>query len=78
MRYLLDANLSPAIADDLVDNGFDVLHVGDIGMLYATEEETEATPPVGKHTYVRSGHVPGPAGATSVTTTSSMSTTCSR
>lgn len=39
MRYLLDANLSPTIADDLLDAGFDALHVGDIGMLSATDEE---------------------------------------
>lgn len=39
MRYLLDANLSPAIADDLVDNGFDATHVADMDMLFATDEE---------------------------------------
>ncbi|MFN3218190.1 MAG: hypothetical protein ACE367_16980 [Acidimicrobiales bacterium] len=27
MRYLLDANLSPAIADDLGHNGFDALRL---------------------------------------------------
>ena len=39
MRYLRDANLSPTIADDLVDNGFDASHVADIDMLFATDEE---------------------------------------
>jgi predicted nuclease of predicted toxin-antitoxin system len=38
VRYLLDANLSPAIADELVDNGFDATHVADMDMLFATDE----------------------------------------
>lgn len=39
MKYLLDANLSPTIALELVDNGFDASHVADIDLLSATDEE---------------------------------------
>lgn len=39
MRLLLDANLSPRVADGLRSAGFDALHVIDVGLLRATDEE---------------------------------------
>ena len=37
MRLLLDANLSPSLTAGLVDAGFEALHVGDVGLLTATD-----------------------------------------
>ncbi len=39
MRYLLDANLSPKVADALVSAGFDATHVADHDMLTASDEQ---------------------------------------
>ncbi|MCB0970638.1 MAG: DUF5615 family PIN-like protein [Acidimicrobiales bacterium] len=39
MRLLLDANLSPRIVEPLIAAGFDAVHVGDVGLLVATDEE---------------------------------------
>ena len=39
MRLLLDANLSPRIADSLSAAGFDAVHVADLGLVTATDEE---------------------------------------
>jgi len=37
MRLLLDANLSPRVAQELRDAGYDVVHVADIDLLTATD-----------------------------------------
>lgn len=39
MRLLLDANLSPRIADSLSAAGFDAVHVADLGLVTATDDE---------------------------------------
>ena len=39
MRYLVDANLSPVVAERLRDTGHDAVHVGDLGLLTASDEE---------------------------------------
>ena len=39
MRLLFDANLSPVVARALNDGPHDAIHVHDIGMLSATDEE---------------------------------------
>lgn len=38
MRLLLDANLSPALAEPLTEEGYSVAHVADIGLLSATDD----------------------------------------
>ncbi len=38
MRYLLDANLSPKVADALFEAGFETSHVADHGLLTASDE----------------------------------------
>ncbi len=37
MRFLLDANLSPRLIRPLTAAGYDVTHVGDLGLLDATD-----------------------------------------
>lgn len=37
MRLLLDANLSPSILAGLAGAGFEALHVGDVGLLTASD-----------------------------------------
>ncbi len=37
MRLLLDANLSPSLSAGLADAGFGALHVGDVGLLTASD-----------------------------------------
>jgi len=39
MKLLIDANLAPRIADGLREAGFDVIHVADLGLLTATDDE---------------------------------------
>ncbi len=39
VRLLVDANLSPRVADGLRDVGFDATHVADIGLLTATDDQ---------------------------------------
>lgn len=39
MRYLVDANLSPVVAERLRDAGHDAVHVADLGLLTASDEE---------------------------------------
>lgn len=39
VRLLVDANLSPVVADRLRDAGHDTLHVGDADLLTAADEE---------------------------------------
>lgn len=39
MRLLLDANLSPRIAESLSAAGFDAVHVADLGLVTATDDE---------------------------------------
>lgn len=39
MKLLLDANLSPRIVDRLRTAGFEAIHVDDLGLLTATDEE---------------------------------------
>ena len=39
MRLLLDANLSPRIAESLRAAGFDAVHVADLGLVTATDDE---------------------------------------
>ena len=39
MRLLLDANLSPRIAESLSAAGFDSIHVADLGFVTATDDE---------------------------------------
>jgi predicted nuclease of predicted toxin-antitoxin system len=39
MRLLLDANLSPRVAAGLRDAGFDAVHVVDLGLVTATDNE---------------------------------------
>jgi predicted nuclease of predicted toxin-antitoxin system len=39
VRFLLDANLSPALAQPLRDAGHDAVHVVDLEMLAATDEQ---------------------------------------
>jgi predicted nuclease of predicted toxin-antitoxin system len=39
MRFLLDANLSPKLVQRLRDAGHDARHVGDLGLLTATDDE---------------------------------------
>lgn len=39
MKYLLDANLSPQVVAALLDAGYDATHVGDHGLLVATDDE---------------------------------------
>ena len=38
MQLLVDANLSPRVAARLRDHGHDAVHVGDIGLLSASDE----------------------------------------
>ena len=38
MRLLLDANLSPRIAESLSAAGFDAVHVADLGLVTATDD----------------------------------------
>ncbi len=37
MRLLVDANLSPALIEGLAEAGFEALHVGDVGLLTASD-----------------------------------------
>jgi predicted nuclease of predicted toxin-antitoxin system len=39
MKLLLDANLSPRVATSLRDSGIDAVHVADLGLLRAGDEE---------------------------------------
>jgi predicted nuclease of predicted toxin-antitoxin system len=39
VRYLIDANLSPVVAERLRQAGHDAVHVGDLGLLAAPDEE---------------------------------------
>lgn len=39
MNLLIDANLSPKVAVALRDAGFDAVHVGDVGLLTASDDE---------------------------------------
>ena len=39
MRFLVDNALSPVFAEELVKSGHDALHVRDVGMQAATDEE---------------------------------------
>lgn len=39
MRFLVDANLSPVVAARLSDDGHDAVHVADVGLLTASDEE---------------------------------------
>lgn len=39
MKFLVDANLSPVIAAALNDSGFDALHVADLGLATASDDE---------------------------------------
>ena len=39
MRLLIDANLSPRVAAQLSEAGFDAVHVADVGLLTAADEE---------------------------------------
>lgn len=39
MKLLLDANLSPRVAAGLRDAGLDAVHVEDLGLLWAPDEE---------------------------------------
>ncbi len=39
MRLLLDANLSPRVATSLRASGFDAVHVADLDLLTATDDE---------------------------------------
>lgn len=39
MKLLLDANLSPAVAAALNDAGYETSHVGDVGLLRASDDE---------------------------------------
>lgn len=39
MKALIDANLSPRIIDSLREAGFDAVHVVDLGLLAATDDE---------------------------------------
>jgi predicted nuclease of predicted toxin-antitoxin system len=38
MRLLIDANLSPRVAAQLADMGFDAIHVAGVGLLTAADE----------------------------------------
>ena len=38
MRLLVDANLSPRVAERLTREGYEAAHVADIGMLAASDE----------------------------------------
>lgn len=42
MKFLVDANLSPTVARLLRDAGFDTTHVGETGLLTATDAEISA------------------------------------
>ena len=42
MRFLVDANLSPRIAEILTSSGHDGLHVRDVGLLTASDEKIMA------------------------------------
>ena len=50
MRLLLDANLSPRVLAVLSANGHEARHVGDIGLLTATDETILEW--AGEHGYV--------------------------
>ncbi len=39
MKLLLDANLSPSVAEALRESDFDAAHVADLGLLRASDEE---------------------------------------
>ena len=39
MRFLVDANLSPRVADGLRKAGFEAVHVADLGLTTATDDE---------------------------------------
>ncbi len=39
MRLLLDANLSPRIVDALCDAGYESVHVADLGLLTASDDQ---------------------------------------
>lgn len=39
MKLLLDANLSPKVAEGLREAGFDAIHVADIGLVTATDDQ---------------------------------------
>lgn len=38
MRLLLDANLSPSLIEEVIEAGFEALHVGDVDLLTASDE----------------------------------------
>ena len=39
MNFLIDEYLRPMVADGLKDSGHDAIHVGDVGLLGATDEQ---------------------------------------
>ena len=39
MRFLIDAQLPPALAQHLVDLGHEAVHVGDVGLLTARDQD---------------------------------------
>lgn len=39
MKLLVDANLSPRVVEGLRDDGYAAVHVGDLGLLSATDDE---------------------------------------
>jgi len=39
VKLLIDANLSAAVVDGLVESGFEAVHVGDVGLLAASDAE---------------------------------------
>jgi predicted nuclease of predicted toxin-antitoxin system len=43
MKLLLDANLSPAITAPLTDAGYETSHVGDVGLLRASDSEKSSS-----------------------------------
>lgn len=45
MRLLLDANLSPRVAEALRTTGYDAVHVIDLDLVRATDDEIFDRPP---------------------------------
>jgi predicted nuclease of predicted toxin-antitoxin system len=39
VRFLIDANLPPVVVAGLIDAGYDALHVGELGLISATDEQ---------------------------------------
>jgi len=44
VRFVVDANLSPVMAEGLRTEGHDAVHVVDIGLLTASDEATSPQP----------------------------------